>query len=257
MNILDKIVQYKKDEMPSLKRQIPLSDLVKKAADTQSPRDFLKGFSNNGLRVIAEIKKASPSLGVIRSDFKPMEIAHAYEDNGAVALSVLTDEKFFQGALEFLTQVKAAVKIPCLRKDFTIHEYHIIQARAAGADAILLIAAILDDHQIRDYQDLAREYGMTALVEVHNKAELQRVLPLKPSLIGVNNRNLATFEVDIKTSLDLISLIPEETIAVSESGLKVQSDLVRLVDAGFDGFLIGETFMKADEPGEALRQLIS
>lgn len=257
-NILEKIVEYKKEELSSLKRAMSLKDVQLKAKDTAPAISFLKNFSNKGINIIAEVKKASPSKGVIRENFNPYDCARIYEDHGAACLSVLTDEHFFQGSLAYLTGIKKIVKIPCLRKDFTISEYHIYEARAAGADAILLIAAILDDAQLKDFQCLAsEELGMNVLVEVHDEEELKRALAINPKLIGVNNRNLKTFDVDIQTSLTLVEQIPSHITCVSESGLETHDDLVKLKEAGFDGFLIGEAMMKEKDMGKKLKEFIS
>jgi len=206
--------------------------------------------------VIAESKKASPSLGVIQQDYDAVANALAYERAGASAISVLTDKQFFQGSLDDLRRVKSAGALPVLRKDFTLDEYHILQAAAAGADAILLITVILDLQKIRRFTAKAKELGMDALVEVANRRELDMALEAASDLIGVNNRDLRTFTVSLNTSLELIDKIPDSSVAVSESGLHLVSDLLRLQDAGFDAFLIGERFMKQPDPGAALAQLL-
>lgn len=253
---LQKIVDYKKEELEFLKRKMPLQDVRMKARDQGPVRPFLEGFYSDEINIIAEIKKASPSAGVIRSDFQPVEIAKIYEANGARALSVLTDENFFKGSLDFLSSVREAVSLPCLRKDFTLDEYHLHEARGAGADAVLLIAAILDDAQLKDYIDLAESLMMIPLVEVHDEDDLDRALKLNPHLIGINNRNLNTFETTLETSLKLRPKIPEETTVISESGLRSHDDLVGLMQAGFHGFLIGEALMRSTDIGAKLKEFI-
>lgn len=255
-SILHKIVQYKCDELAHLKRRVSLKDVQLKAADSEPARSFLENFSKQEINIIAEIKKASPSAGVICDPFKPLDIARAYEEGGARALSILTDEHFFLGSLDILKQVKKQTMLPCLRKDFTLDEYHLYEARGAGADAVLLIGAILDDHQLNDYVHLARELGMVVLVEVHTEAELNRALIAKPHIMGVNNRNLETFKVDLQTSLDLISQIPDSMMAISESGFSMHQEIKQLREAGFDGFLIGETLLRSKDPKKELECLI-
>jgi len=231
-------------------------DVRLKSGDTEPARDFMKALKWPGIRIIAEVKKASPSAGVIRPDFDPLQIAQIYEENGAACLSILTDEHFFQGKLAYLENVKTHVKIPCLRKDFTLEEYNVYEARAHGADAVLLIARILEDSQLKDYGDLARELGMTALVEVHDEAELERAKKIGAGLIGINNRNLDTFTVDLETTVRLSKNVPEGAWIVSESGISTPDHIRQLGDAGVRVFLIGEAFMKCDDPGQALRSLL-
>lgn len=254
--MLDKIIDYKKQELESHRRKISLKDVQKKTADAEPPRPFLQNFKKGEINIIAEIKKASPSAGVIRSDFKPLDIARIYQDNGARALSVVTDEHFFSGSLSVLTQVKAQVVLPCLRKDFTLDDYHIYEARGAGADAILLIAAVLESSQLKDYRDLARELGMETLFEIHDLYEWKKIESFNPAFLGVNNRNLKTFETDLKTSLELVDEIKGECTLVSESGLKTHDDLIKLQQVGYDGFLIGETLMREKDMGKKLRELV-
>lgn len=255
---LDKIVDYKKQELESLRRRVSLKDVQNIAADAKPAQNFLENFEKEGFNIIAEIKKASPSFGVIRPDFKPLDIAQIYEENGAKALSVLTDEHFFQGSLEILQKVRSSVSLPCLRKDFTLDEYHVFEARGAGADAILLIAAILEPSQIKDYQALAVDLGMSVLVEIHNLEEWERVGALfaAPSIVGVNNRDLKSFKVDLTVSHDLAQVIPAGVKKISESGIKTHDDLVSLQKFGFDGFLIGETLMREKDIGKKLRELL-
>lgn len=254
---LDQIVEYKREELLASKRRVSFKDVQSMARDQEPAQAFLKNFRKNKINIIAEIKKASPSAGVIREDFKPLDLARIYEDNGAASLSVLTDEKFFQGSLDVLRQVKDVVGLPCLRKDFAIHEYHIWEARAAGADAVLLIAAILDAHQLKDFQQLACELGMSVLFEVHDAEEVKKILPMAPKLVGVNNRNLKTFDVNLETSKTLLPQLPQSATRISESGLKTRDDLEGLIQVGFDGFLIGETLMREKDIGKKLREFIS
>lgn len=258
--MLDKIVEYKTEELSQRKRKFSLQDVKLKANDQEPAISFLKNFSKSDLNVIAEVKKASPSAGVICENFEPVRVANQYYEAGAKSLSVLTDEKFFQGHLDYLLQIKNSLQnqIPILRKDFTLHEYHIFEARAYQADAVLLIAAILDDHQLKDFQALTHELGMMVLLEIHDDNELQRALKLNPKLLGINNRNLKTFQTDTKTSLDLIKHVPksQDSVVISESGIKTHEDLISLANAGIEGFLVGEGLMKASHPGEALRRLL-
>ena len=205
--------------------------------------------------VIAEIKKASPSKGVIREDFYPEEIAASYTDAGAACLSVLTDRDFFQGDDEYLVEARAACKLPVLRKDFVIDEYQLVESRAMGADCVLLIAAALDDSQLDDFSGLSRELGLDVLVEVHNARELERSLKLGTSLIGINNRDLHTFDTRLETTYDLLDAIPADRIVVTESGIHTTDDVQAMRERNVHAFLVGEAFMRADDPGAALKQL--
>ncbi len=262
MTILDRILQDKVEEIAVLRRQRPLAELQRLVRDLPPPRDFIQavrgrsGRANAGPRVIAEVKKASPSKGVIRPDFDPVAIARAYAAHGASALSVLTDAKYFQGSLRFLEAIAEAVSLPLLRKDFTLDPYQIYEARAAYADAILLIAAALGDTQLSDLLGLSQEMGLAALVEVHTVEELGRVLPLQPRLIGVNNRDLHTFHTDLGTTVRLLPLMPPDVTVVSESGIDTAVDIVRLQEKGVHAFLIGESLMRAADPGLKLRELL-
>ena len=256
-NKLKEIIEYKKQELEARKRKASFQDQQKKAGDTAPALSFLQNFTNEKINIIAEVKKASPSKGVIREDFKPVDIAMMYEEGGASSLSVLTDENFFMGHLDYLTQIRQMVKLPLLRKDFTLSEYHIFEARGAGADAVLLNANVLDDHQLKDYNDLATELGMTALMEIHDEDEWNRVKDLPLKLLGVNNRYLDTFGVDTETTDRLLPLFPKDLPVISESGLKDHETLARLKEKGVAGFLIGETLMKAKSPGAKLKELIS
>lgn len=256
---LDKILTYKRLEIDHIKRKVSKKDLEKKAADVESAFDFLKNFSEKSINVIAEVKKASPSAGLIREDFDAVTISQIYEDNGAKALSVLTDENFFKGHLKFLPAIKAKVKLPVLRKDFIIDDYQVFEARAHEADAVLLIVVALDDYQLKDYLQVATELGMTSLIEVHDQKELEKALKVNSSLIGINNRNLKTFETDIQVTRELINCkthLQQSVHFISESGLKTHDQLVELKEKGVDGFLIGETLMREDDYGMKLRELI-
>ncbi len=220
-------------------------------------RDFLAGLTARHLAVIAEIKKASPSKGVLSADFDPAAIARLYEQGGAAALSVLTDEKHFQGSLSDLESARGAVGLPALRKDFTIDAYHVHQAAAHGADAILLIAAILSERQMRDFRELAERYGMAALVEIHDEEELEPTIASGARVIGVNNRNLHTFEVSLETSIRLADKIPSGVVRVAESGIHSLDDVKRLSAAGYQAFLVGEHLMRSGDPAGAIRALVS
>lgn len=220
-------------------------------------RDFLAALSGRTPAVIAEIKKASPSKGVLSAEFDPAAIAGLYEQGGAAALSVLTDEKHFQGSLSDLESARAAVRIPALRKDFTIDAYHVYQAAAYGADAILLIAAILSERQMRDFRELAERYRMAALVEVHDEEELGPAIASGARVIGVNNRNLHTFEVSLETSMRLAESIPTGVLRVAESGIHSSADVERLRAGGYQAFLVGEHLMKSGDPAGALRALLA
>jgi indole-3-glycerol phosphate synthase len=207
--------------------------------------------------VIAEIKKASPSKGVLRADFIPADIAQSYAEHGAACLSVLTDKQFFQGSVDFLKQARASCDLPVLRKDFMIDIYQVYEARAMGADAILLIAACLDDAQMAEMEAVARSLDMAVLVEVHDKAELERALKLKTRLVGINNRNLKTFEVSLQTTLDMLPDVPADRLLVTESGIQTPEDVLRMREAKVNAFLVGEAFMRSSEPGEALSKLFA
>ena len=258
-DILDRILARKVEEIAERSALVPLTELVALATDLPDTRGFAAAIEAKieaGLpAVIAEIKKASPSKGVIRADFTPAEIAQSYELGGATCLSVLTDADFFQGSEEYLRQARAACSLPVLRKDFTIDPYQVYEARVIGADCILLIVAALDDERLLELSLLAAELDLDVLVEVHDEEELERALQLPAPLIGVNNRNLRTFEVSLDTSLRLRLLAPAERMLVSESGIATGADIARLRAAGIDAFLVGETFMRANDPGAALQQL--
>ena len=258
-NILDKIVEQKKVEVAKLPaRLIAAGDLRDAMLEHGERRDFLAALKKprtGKVGLIAEVKKASPSMGVICPNFDPVRIAKEYEAAGASCLSVLTDEQFFQGSLDYLRQIRAAVKMPLLRKDFIIDERQIHEAIECGADAILLIVAILTDEQLAKFHALAVEAGLAVLVEVHDAKELQRALKLKTPLIGVNNRNLRTFEVSLQTTLDLMQEVPADRLLVTESGILKPDDVRFLREAKVQAFLVGEAFMRAEDPGQELAEL--
>jgi indole-3-glycerol phosphate synthase len=251
-DILARIVQQKKAELKNV--ATPLADLERRAQQA-TRRDFSAALRSKTPAIIAEIKKASPSKGLLTSDFRPAHNAVEYEAGGAAALSVLTDQHFFQGTLEDLQLARSATKIPALRKDFTISEYHVVEAAANGADAILLIAAILTTAQLRAYRELAQSFNMAALVEVHDSAELDAALDSGATILGVNNRNLHTFEVTLDTSLTLAERIPGDILKVSESGIETRAQIAQLQQAGYQAFLIGEHLMRSGKPREALHLL--
>lgn len=258
-DILNKILATKAEEVAAQKAAVSAEEIKRQAQAAAPARDFIgaiRAKHAQGLpAVIAEIKKASPSKGLIRADFRPPAIAADYENAGAACLSVLTDEPYFQGSPEYLKQVKAAVGLPVLRKDFIIDPWQVYEARAMGADAILLIAACLQDAQMAELEALAHSLDMAVLAEVHDAAELERALRLKTPLIGINNRNLRTFATTLQTTLDLLPALPAGRLPVAESGIATRADVQRLRQAGVHAFLVGETFMRASEPGRALAEL--
>ncbi len=260
-DILNKILAVKAQEVAAALSVKPLPAMRAEVEQIPPPRDFVGAIRSKiaagGPAVIAEIKKASPSKGVIREDFRPAEIAASYERHGAACLSVLTDEQFFQGSAEYLRQARAACGLPVLRKDFMVHEYQVWQARAMGADAILLIAAALTLKQMQAFEKLALELGMAVLVEVHDGKELEVALQLKTPLIGINNRNLHTFEVSLQTTLDLLEHLPQDRIVVTESGIFTGQDVRRMREHGVHAFLVGEAFMRAADPGAELASVFS
>ena len=254
-DILARIVAKKREE---LALGVKLIQQWERQAETRQAdrRDFRAALQAHVPAVIAEVKKASPSKGVLCQDFDPVRIASDYQRGGAAAISVLTDESFFQGRLAYLEAVRAAVGAPVLRKDFTIAPAHIVEAAAHGADAILLIAAILTERQLRDFREMAASYGMASLVEVHDRRELDAAIASGADIIGVNNRNLSTFAVTLDTSLQLAEHMPEGALRVSESGIHNAADVARLRAAGYTAFLVGEHLMKSSDPAAALQQLV-
>lgn len=264
-DILKKICAVKADEVAAAQRRVPLADMRRDAESRVLTRDFVGSMraklAKGQAAVIAEIKKASPSKGVIREDFIPADIAQSYaEGDGAInaaCLSVLTDRQFFQGQPDYLKQARASCQLPVLRKDFMVDAYQIYESRAMGADCILLIAACLDDAQMRDFEAIAHGLDMAVLVEVHDAPELERALRLKTPLVGINNRNLRTFEVSLQTTLQLRGQVPADRLLVAESGILAPGDVQALRAAEVHGFLVGEAFMRADDPGMALARLFA
>ena len=258
-DILKTILARKADEIAERSARTPLAELIARADDAAPVRGFADALheriATGDAAVIAEIKKASPSKGVIRPDFRPGEIAMSYEFGGAACLSVLTDVDFFQGADAYLQQAREACTLPVLRKDFTIDPYQVYEARVLGADCILLIVAALDDAQLVDLSGLAMQLDMDVLVEVHDIDELERALQVPVPLIGINNRNLRTFEVSLDTTLAMKDMVPADRLLVTESGITGPQDVARMRSAGVNAFLVGEAFMRFDEPGVGLREL--
>jgi indole-3-glycerol phosphate synthase len=258
-DILQTIVHVKREEIAAARKKQSLEAVRADAESRVLTRDFLGALrakrDAGAPAVIAEVKKASPSKGVLRADFIPADIAQSYAEHGAACLSVLTDRQFFQGQPDHLKQARASCDLPVLRKDFLVDPYQVYESRAMGADCILLIAACLDDAQMADLEAIARDLDMAVLVEVHDGAELDRALRLKTPLVGINNRNLRTFEVSLSTTLDLLSRVPADRLLVTESGILARSDVQTMRSAGVPAFLVGEAFMRAPEPGEALAAL--
>jgi indole-3-glycerol phosphate synthase len=255
-NVLAKIIAHNREELAGLKAERPLAELRARAADAPPVRDFAAALTGPTVAVIAEIKRASPSAGIIRGqDFEPAAIAAEYEGAGAAALSVLTDERFFQGRLEHLQWAREATGLPVLRKDFVIDEYQVYEAREAGADAVLLIVAALEPARLEALAALATELAMAALVEVHDERELDVALEAGARLLGVNNRNLTTFEVDLGVTERLAAMVPSECLIVGESGVQSRGDVERLARAGVDAVLVGTALMRAESPGQALHTL--
>ena len=259
-DVLLEICDHKRDEIDAIQQTRPLHVLREMPTRRRDLRNFARALKAPGLSLIAEIKKASPSGGLLRADFNPALIADAYAQNGAAALSVLTNEKYFQGSIEYLVQARDAAKLPILRKEFIVDEYQIVEAERYGADAILLIAACLDEIRLRDYRETAEGEGLDALVEVHDEAELEMALKSGASIIGINNRNLKTLETNLDTTFALLQKIParqrEGLVLVSESGIRTNADIRRLQDAGLDAVLIGETFMRAPDIGAKVREVM-
>ena len=258
-DILDKIVAVKREEVAAAKKRVSLEAMRDDAFSRVLTRDFegaLRAKVAAGRpAVIAEVKKASPSKGVLRADFIPADIAQSYAEHGAACLSVLTDRQFFQGQPDYLKQARASCDLPVLRKDFLVDPYQVYESRSMGADCILLIAACLEDAQMAELEAIARSLDMAVLVEVHDAEELQRALKLKTRLVGINNRNLRTFEVDLATTLGMLPDVPADRLLVTESGILQREDVQRMRAAGVHAFLVGEAFMRAEEPGAALAEL--
>ncbi len=258
-DILKQIVEVKHQEVAAARKRVPFEAMRDDALSRVLTRDFVgalrRKIAAGRSAVIAEIKKASPSKGLLRADFIPADIAQSYAEAGAACLSVLTDRQFFQGQNDFLKQARASCDLPVLRKDFIVDPYQVYESRVVGADCILLIAACLDDAQLAELEAVARSLDMAVLVEVHDRAELERALKLKTPLVGINNRDLRTFEVRLETTLSLLELVPADKLPVTESGILARADVQRMRDAGVHAFLVGEAFMRADDPGTALQAL--
>ena len=259
--ILERILVTKEEEIAAAKSRISLAEQKARIADLEDqPRGFARALrtmrESGGTALITEVKKASPSKGIIRPDFDPVEIAQIYQDNGATCLSVLTDEQYFQGHLRYLAMIREQVSLPLLRKDFIVDPYQVYEARAAGADAILLIAAALEDSQMADLASLAAEQRLDTLLEVHNEEELERSLKVPVDLIGINNRNLKTFVTDLGVTEQLAKQIPEQQMAIAESGINSRADIERLQQAGAGGFLIGESLMRETDIGLKMKSLL-
>lgn len=260
-DVLKKILQRKTEEVASRKTTATLADLESRIAEADPVRGFseamIRRISDGQSAVIAEVKKASPSKGVIRADFVPAEIARQYEGGGATCLSVLTDSDFFQGSEAYLQAARAACQLPVLRKDFTVDAYQIAEARSIGADAILLIVAALDPAQLQDLAEVAKAFDLDVLVEVHDRDELDVALTLATPLIGINNRDLRDFSTSLNTTLDLLEAIPDDRVVITESAIHSAADVALMRDAGVNGFLVGEAFMRAADPGAALAELFA
>ena len=258
-DVLDKIMAHKAEEVEFAKTQIHLKELKSRAMDTETCRGFVHEIkitlSENRQAVIAEIKKASPSKGVIRKDYQPAEIAESYQQHGATCLSVLTDAEFFQGNIDHFKQAREACTLPMLRKDFMLDEYQLYEAKNIGADCILLIVAALEDGLMHDLAGRAVELGLDVLVEVHNQTELERGLTLEMPMVGINNRNLRTFETSLSNTISLLPLVPKDVIVVTESGIHKGDDIKLMRDNNVNSFLVGEAFMRADSPGVKLAEL--
>lgn len=255
--ILDKIIAWKRDEIVRHKRARPVEVVRAGAALAPPPRDFAAALRSPGVSLIAEVKRASPGKGLLRHDFDAVALARVYEDNGAAAISVLTDQHFFQGDLNHLRAVRQNVGLPVLRKDFILDPYQVYESRLAGADAVLLIVAALSDGDLKALYQLVHELGMAALVEVHNEAELERALRIGPRIVGVNNRDLRTFEADLETTARLRPLVPADVVLVAESGVYTRADVARLAAIGADAMLVGEALMRAPDAGHKVRELVT
>jgi indole-3-glycerol phosphate synthase len=254
--ILDRIIKVKRREVDYLKKSTSLETLKKALRNLPPPRDFRKAISGPECSIIAEVKKSSPSKGRIREDFDPLKIAPIYEANGATAISVLTDEEFFEGKNSYLTEIKETVSLPLLRKEFIIDPYQIYETRIIGGDAVLLIAGLLKEETLRQLINLAESLGLSPLIEVHSRKELDKALAAGAGIIGINNRNLKTFSTDLTTSLELAPSVPEGKIVISESGIHTREDIATLMGKGIYSFLIGEALMEAPDIGKKLRGLL-
>ena len=254
--ILEEICEHKRGEVDAAKAAMPLSDIEERIENAGPARDFRAAFRGNGISLIAEVKRASPSKGVLMDNMDPATLGAIYERSGAVAISVLTDEKYFQGSLADLVSVRRAVDVPCLRKEFIIDPYQIYESRAASADAILLIVRILSDEELREFQALAHDLGMACLVETRDAAEIERALKADAAIIGINNRDLATFEVDIMRTLEIKKMVPGGKVLVSESGIHTRDDVRRLEKGGVDAILVGEALVTSDDISGTIRELL-
>lgn len=256
-SILEEIVSAKRREVAAAQRRMPLEELEAQVAGAPPVRDFRAALAGPGcIQLIAEVKKASPSAGLIRADFDPVEIARIYQEHGAACVSVLTDTPYFQGHLSYLARVRASVAVPLLRKDFLIDEYQVVEARMAGADAVLLIAEILDDASMFRLHDRARALGMSVLIEFHEVTNLARVLAVGTGLVGINNRDLRSFSTDLQHTLRLRDRIPPDVLVVSESGIRTRHDVIQLQAAGVSAVLVGETMMRKQDIGQAVDELL-
>ncbi len=255
--ILDEIMAYKREVLKRVKEKLPLAKLQERLSGLPPVKDFPSALNADGISIIAEVKKASPSKGVIREDFDAVEIALDYEANGAAAISVLTEEKYFEGSLDYLSSIRERISLPLLRKDFLFDPYQLVEARVFGADAVLLIAAVLDDDTLKDLLFDAAKLGLSVLVEVHNEEELERTVRSGAQVIGINNRDLNTFVTDIETTKRLLPLVPDSRIIVSESGINTSLDIASLRDSGVDAFLIGEALMREADVGAKLKAFLN
>jgi indole-3-glycerol phosphate synthase len=254
--ILEKIVEAKRKEVATLKGMMPLSWLEATVRDLPPARDFKKAISRPTCSIIAEVKRRSPSTGIIREAFDPVQIAALYQDNGAVAISIITDEAFFEGKGHFLSDIKDIIDLPLLRKDFIIDPYQIYETKFLGGDALLLIASLLEAGELREYILLTEKLGLAPLVEVHTREELNKALAVGTDIIGINNRDLKTFSTDLKTTLELAPAVPSDKTVVTESGIATRGDIEQLMEAGIHCFLVGEALMRAEDIGGKLRELL-
>lgn len=254
--ILDDICAYKRDEVAARKLIVPQDRLVEAAKEARPPQDFRRALRAEGMSLIAEVKRASPVKGVFMEDMDPVDVAGAYEQGGASAISVLTDEKYFKGTLDDLTVVRKHVAIPCMRKEFIVDEYQIFEARVALADAILLIMRVLSDEQVKDYLNIAKSLGMSCLVETHDAPEIERAINAGAHIIGINNRNLDTFHTDFRNTLELKKLVPGGHVLVSESGIQTRDQVKMLEDGGVDAILVGETLVTSRDIVATIRELL-